>query len=859
MPDINDDYPDNGSIKGTIRLNSSTTGKFERGLDLDWFETTLEKGQRYQFTLWEPGFNPSSVKGYEILGLALYDESGKQVTDFLSGTNLEYPILDFVAPSTGVYYIGARSLYRWDGIGNYSLIMLNRYGEDDYSDNPATVGRFEVTGRAVGRFEAGGDRDWFKFHADSGVHYSFFADGSLVGTSSDLLQPSFIKVHDSNGNLAPMHGWMFDPEESGDYYLEVIGLHLGKYSVGVKAVPDDFPSTNRTKGVLLPKAVLQGRSDYDNDFDRVKLVLDGQKFYTVSLNSEPTFFTLFLYDANGNRLDYLTGATDIKPVQLEIHPLVQGVYYLDVLHMQATNVEVVVPYTLTLSAGIQDDYGDTAKTASNLSPLFPVNGTFEGRDDFDVFKVALKAGARYAFSISAKDSSANSFSITVIDGDEVAPLQFDGTNISNSVKFGASTWLNFTPATSGDFYLKLGPAFEGARNYTVQFVDVSNDNQAPMVIAQSIKSGEKDIPLTTSELTFSFNEPCLISNSTFYLLNSNNSVVPYGYWNKESSGGRTFSIDGNKLTFKLAQFLQPGTYTFVFPTNAIQDLAGNKYDGPQKFTFSTTAASAVGTPSDDVLYGSLSSDIDAGGGVDTVLYSYSRQGFHLTKQGDVVFVEDIATHQGDRLKNIEKIQFINCSVNLEIGASAKKVFASELKILEELYVSFFNRIPDADGLNYWLNRFMNGMSLDSIAESFYGAAIQFADLTGYSPQMSNTDFVRGIYANVLGRKGSSAPTEQEASYWARHLDDMTETKGGLVRTMLSAAHSFKGDSNWGWVADLLDNKASVAHYFAVEQALSYNSPEENITRCSAIAAAISPESVSQALALIGVQDPNWTS
>jgi hypothetical protein len=73
-----------------------------------------------------------------------------------------------------------------------------------------------------------------------------------------------------------------------------------------------------------------------------------------------------------------------------------------------------------------------------------------------------------------------------------------------------------------------------------------------------------------------------------------------------------------------------------------------------------------------------------------------------------------------------------------------------------------------------------------------------------------------------------------------------------VSTILSSAHTYKGDATLGWVADLLDNKITVANQFAVDWGLNYNTPSESITQGMAIAAAVTPTSTTAAIALIGV-------
>ncbi len=123
--------------------------------------------------------------------------------------------------------------------------------------------------------------------------------------------------------------------------------------------------------------------------------------------------------------------------------------------------------------------------------------------------------------------------------------------------------------------------------------------------------------------------------------------------------------------------------------------------------------------------------------------------------------------------------------------------------------------------------------------------------------MSNDDFVRIIYKNVLGRYGDTAPPAEDVNYWSNSLQNGTTSKGSLVTAMLTAAHTFKGDAKWGWVPDLLDNKIKVANYFAVQLGLNYNSPEESITKGMAIAAEITPTSIAKAIELIGINDPGW--
>ncbi|MBC3873785.1 DUF4214 domain-containing protein [Undibacterium flavidum] len=201
--------------------------------------------------------------------------------------------------------------------------------------------------------------------------------------------------------------------------------------------------------------------------------------------------------------------------------------------------------------------------------------------------------------------------------------------------------------------------------------------------------------------------------------------------------------------------------------------------------------------------------------------------------------------------------FSDMTVNLMIGEQSKTLSATNLRTLIELYIAFFNRVPEADGLGYWIQQMKAGMTVDQLANNFYAAAVQYTTLTGYSSTMTNAEFVKIIYKNVLGRSGSTAPPDADVNYWAGELASGKASKGTLVTTMLNSAHSFVGDATWGWVPQLLDNKIAVGSYFAIEQGLGYVNPNDAISKGIAIAALVTSNNTAAAKTLINVTDTNF--
>lgn len=236
-------------------------------------------------------------------------------------------------------------------------------------------------------------------------------------------------------------------------------------------------------------------------------------------------------------------------------------------------------------------------------------------------------------------------------------------------------------------------------------------------------------------------------------------------------------------------------------------------------------------------------------GTSAISFNGPRSNYTITATPTGLSVTDKVGTDGTTAvaPTIKALLFKDISINLEIAGKASSIAAKDLNILIELYIAYFNRVPDANGLAYWIDRFKAGMSLDQIGESFYAAALIFPNETGYSASMTNEAFVTLIYKNVLGRPN---PDQQGLEYWSNSLSSGATTRGTLVRVMLSSAHTFSGDPTYGWVANLLDNKNSVSREFAIAQGISYISDSDSISKGMAIAATVTPSDTSVAKGLI---------
>ena len=91
-----------------------------------------------------------------------------------------------------------------------------------------------------------------------------------------------------------------------------------------------------------------------------------------------------------------------------------------------------------------------------------------------------------------------------------------------------------------------------------------------------------------------------------------------------------------------------------------------------------------------------------------------------------------------------------------------------------LYNAAFKRLPDADGLKYWIKQYTTGINDDrTVASSFLGSA-EFKER--YGKDVTNAKYVETLYVNVLGRD-----YDQEGyNYWLGNLNKGVETRYELL-------------------------------------------------------------------------------
>lgn len=131
--------------------------------------------------------------------------------------------------------------------------------------------------------------------------------------------------------------------------------------------------------------------------------------------------------------------------------------------------------------------------------------------------------------------------------------------------------------------------------------------------------------------------------------------------------------------------------------------------------------------------------------------------------------------------------------------------------ITQLYVGYFNRAPDPEGLNYWIGRLNSGeMNVQQIAQSF---SEQPETLANYPflryPNLlesNTTAFITEIYQNAFNR----APDAEGLKYWTEQLTSGAVPVGDFIASVLSGATN----SDAGQDLSILNNKTTVGLNYA---------------------------------------------
>ena len=298
-----------------------------------------------------------------------------------------------------------------------------------------------------------GDADWFKAAFSAGLDYGFRLSGD--GSGNTLPDPD-LYLYDANGNYLEGE----TNYSSSSMTISFSALAGGTYFVGVKDNGDDFGNYILTwlgndtirRDVNTTSTLAQGQTiksavDVAGDSDWFKISLKAGLDYGFAVSGDGSGSSLpdtdlFLRDANGN---WLAGETNYSSSSYSIAYAASqsGVYFLDV----KDNGNDVGNYNLSW-VGADTILRNTSTTAV-LGTGKSIASAVDVRGDSDWFKVTLKAGISYAFTVTGSGAGG------LPDGD-IFVRDANGTYLAGETNYSSATGLvTFTPSAGGTYFIEV--------------------------------------------------------------------------------------------------------------------------------------------------------------------------------------------------------------------------------------------------------------------------------------------------------------------------------------------------------------------------------------------------------------------
>lgn len=263
-----------------------------------------------------------------------------------------------------------------------------------------------------------------------------------------------------------------------------------------------------------------------------------------------------------------------------------------------------------------------------------------------------------------------------------------------------------------------------------------------------------------------------------FLLSRGNDVV-YG------AGGNDVTVMGDIRSTEVTTTYHIDTHTFSLAkstladtgTTTLIDIETVRYWGMLSDNVSITVTGAreagetyVGAYGREIIHsGSGNDSIDAGDGLDTVIYSGARAGYVVTRTDAGLAVT--GAQGNDTLANVERVHFGDTALAFDITGTSGQAY--------RLYEAAFDRTPDAFGIGFWISAMDNGVSLNAVATEFVNSQ-EFRQM--YSGA-TNAELVDKLYKNILDRAGDLSGI----AHWTGVLDRQEATVAEVLAGFSNSA------------------------------------------------------------------------
>ncbi len=812
---VRDDFSADIETTGTITPGGAATGRIDFTSDNDWFEVNLTANRLYEISL-VPLSGGNALADPFFNGV--YDSSGRliQNTSNDDGGVGTSSALQFVADQSGTYYLSAGGF--GDTTGQYRL-ELNDLGplDDGRFDITIEFASDDVSDDYILAFEDAVDR--WEAIITGDLPYAFvegygYVDDILIEVAVEDIELSFEGVSQtvlaissvldqrdgvSGADALPTYSRIvINAEEVGtllnldEFVANTIGRALGFGALweefGIVRLIDGVPTYTGPNG-------LREMEELSDDLNGVNALEDGANGgLAAEYWSEAVFDEELMTSRTENRRpDAGPGNPSVpdNPISaLTIAAMQDLGYTVDYGEADFFRLDPG-------AVGRQTSQGQATSPATPLMQSTAQQRLLADLPDAD----DIPNGAAYIYARpNVLSESPGSFALNDTNS-ELVPIA-DGTNM---LLIEGVTGETLNIELTGTF-TKNNPTEISQLSGTVELMEVSSLGGQFLFSVDYTQE-----PTTVAEVAAQWPNYAIDGENIIIVDTLPGAVVRVN----PNGGGPN---DNRIFTGASDDFVRGGDLAELINGGADNDTLEGENGND----------SLVGEAGNDRLEGGRGNDlVNGGAGIDTAVFSGAQSAYTLTlSAGSTVIQDRRGDGNGqDTLIGIERLDFDTdffdgIPFDLQQFAGTTGLSVTDFENFIELYIAYFNRAPDAVGLNFWGTAFANGVSLAESARLFVG---EDETLAAYPGDLSNSDLVTTIYQNVLGR----IPDQAGFDFWVNSLDS-----GGIGRdiAILGILGGAKADPSTDATQDFIDqqladraflaNKTDIGAYFAVHKGMS---------------------------------------
>ena len=126
------------------------------------------------------------------------------------------------------------------------------------------------------------------------------------------------------------------------------------------------------------------------------------------------------------------------------------------------------------------------------------------------------------------------------------------------------------------------------------------------------------------------------------------------------------------------------------------------------------------------------------------------------------------------------------------GTTEDYTIDTPAEIITQLYVGYFNRAPDCPGLTYWINTYTGGRKFAYIVYDFAASqeAVSLYPYLGNTSAYSPRNFITAIYNNLFDRD----PEADGLQYWLNQLQSGALLAPEMVYAIIEGAKAPTGSA-----------------------------------------------------------------